>query len=311
MYKEMRMPCSLLDGKPNENTVGFVGALIMNTSSADGDIYKCVASSNGKYTWKLISSGNADVTSENIKNALGYTPADKEDVTFLSAAIADKLAINQGAANVGKILVVGTDGNLTLTDMPEGGASGDVIGTLDGSNNILLSGDIAEGTYPLKWLLKDGTYVDAGTLTVILAQEPEVTKTNFCVPDGDGWIDGGRCGSDGTDRTDNAGYYLTNYIPAINGDVVYVENFHINTTEIKTQYCGMYKADADKTPIKGFIMTDTDAAGYCKDIDLSGDIKQFTIDNANSGFVRIVGALTSGKAKSDIVINVKRNGEWL
>lgn len=76
------------------------------------------------------------------------------------------LAKNQGTANVGKILVVGTDGNLTLADMPEGGASGDVTGVLDEANNILLSGNLADGTYTLKWLNTDGTYSDAGSLVV-------------------------------------------------------------------------------------------------------------------------------------------------
>ena len=43
---------------------------------------------------------------------------------------------------------------------------GDVIGTLDENNNIILSGDIPEGTYTLKYLNEDGTYTDIGTLEV-------------------------------------------------------------------------------------------------------------------------------------------------
>ena len=38
----------------------------------------------------------------------------------LQEQIADYLPKNQGSSNVGKILVVGADGNLTLTDMPTG-----------------------------------------------------------------------------------------------------------------------------------------------------------------------------------------------
>lgn len=45
--------------------------------------------------------------------------ASAEVVDGLSKEIADLLPKNQGEANVGKILVVGTDGNLTLNDMPE------------------------------------------------------------------------------------------------------------------------------------------------------------------------------------------------
>lgn len=96
-----------------------------------------------------------------------YT-AEEVDEMFenVSNRIVNCLPKNQGASNVGKILVVGTDGNLVLIDMPEGGTSGDVTGVLDESNNILLSGNLADGTYPLKWLLTDGTYADAGTLEV-------------------------------------------------------------------------------------------------------------------------------------------------
>lgn len=133
--------------------------------------------------------------------------------------------------------------------------------------------------------------------------EDEITATNFCVVGGDGWITGGRCGSDGTSRNDSPSYNLTNYIEVQNGDVVYVANFNIATTT----YSGLYKAD--KTAIIGFKMTNTDGAGYVKDVDLSGDVEQFTIDNANAGYIRICGANTG--ASEDIIVNIKRNGEWL
>lgn len=86
---------------------------------------------------------------------------------------------NQGSENVGKILVVGTDGNLTLIDMPEGGASGDVTGILDESNNILLSGNLADGTYTLKYENEDGTYIEVGSLVVGEIEEPESTYVNL------------------------------------------------------------------------------------------------------------------------------------
>ena len=188
-----------------------------------------------------------------------------------------------------------------------------VFGYVDENNNIVVSGNLAEGSYSVKYEMEDGTAIDIGNLVLGEedSEEPEepAEYTNFCVPDGDGWIDGGRCSSAGEDRTDNQGYYLTNYIAVKNGDVVYVKNFDITTTTPVNQYCGMY--DAEKTPIKGFIMTDSGATGYCKDIDLSGEVEQFTIDNANAGYVRIVGGLPSGKTKAVIVINIKRDGQWL
>lgn len=90
----------------------------------------------------------------------------REQISQLSSEKDNYLLKNQGSANVGKILVVGTDGNLTLTDMPEGGASGDVIGTLDESNNIMLSGNLADGTYTLKYENANGSVTDIGDLVV-------------------------------------------------------------------------------------------------------------------------------------------------
>ena len=46
-----------------------------------------------------------------------------EKINEIYDEIDDCLPKNQGAANVGKILVVGTDGKLTLTDMPSSEAS--------------------------------------------------------------------------------------------------------------------------------------------------------------------------------------------
>ena len=91
--------------------------------------------------------------------------ASQEAVKGLSEEIDDYLPKNQGSANVGKILVVGTDGNLILAEMPEG-ASGDVTGIVDESNNILLMGHLADGVYALKYENADGTYTEIGTLEV-------------------------------------------------------------------------------------------------------------------------------------------------
>ena len=74
---------------------------------------------------------------------LSYTASDINSKLGQIDELSDKINTcvpkNQGAENVGKILAVGTDGNLVLVDMPEGGASGDVVGVLDDSNNILLT----------------------------------------------------------------------------------------------------------------------------------------------------------------------------
>lgn len=114
--------------------------------------------------WEVSYDKGATWNTLGVKATYALSQADKEEIT--ASIEADCVKTNQGAANVGKILAVGTDGNLTLIDMPEGGASGDVTGNLDGVNNILLSGNIGVGTYTLAFENEDGTYTGSGMLEV-------------------------------------------------------------------------------------------------------------------------------------------------
>jgi hypothetical protein len=92
---------------------------------------------------------------------------------------------NQGIDNVGKILVVGADGNLTLSDMPSGN-SGDIAGTVGDNNAITLTGDLEDGTYVLRYENTDGSYTHIGTLVVGgIVQYSISTALDNCVPSSD------------------------------------------------------------------------------------------------------------------------------
>jgi hypothetical protein len=190
------------------------------------------------------------------------TKADKTEIADMAAALVDTsgfVAKYQDPSNVGKILVVGTDGNLTLTDMPEGGASGDVIGTLDGSYNILLSGNIPVGTYTLSFVNEDGTYSGAGALEVISTPKPEVAInwiTNSINADGtpfvgangeSGYKTGYRLSLSSGGETAADGYECTGFIPAKLNDVIRVKNIDL-TSENSTN---IVVYDSDKQPTKG------------------------------------------------------------
>ena len=84
---------------------------------------------------------------------------------------------NQGSANAGKILVVGDDGDFMLTEMPEGGVSGDVVGIVDENNNIILTGNLANGTYVFRYIGENGTYADIGSLVIGGVVEYSITST--------------------------------------------------------------------------------------------------------------------------------------
>ena len=63
-----QIPCIVGEGSPTESTYGAVGMLYMDTSSNNGEMYKCVKVENDKYTWeKLVSEDSGE-------NANGITP---------------------------------------------------------------------------------------------------------------------------------------------------------------------------------------------------------------------------------------------
>jgi hypothetical protein len=86
---------------------------------------------------------------------------------------------NQGTANAGKLMMVADDGSVTYIAISDLGLSGgDVVGNIDRDKNIVLTGDLAPGTYTFAYLVRksDGTTetVTIGTYTV---EDESETKT--------------------------------------------------------------------------------------------------------------------------------------
>jgi hypothetical protein len=96
----------------------------------------------------------------------GYTGTEAE---FAEKLAQDWLPKNQGTANAGKILMVGSDGLITLGDMPEGGSG---IGYVDSNNNIIITAELPDGTYSVKYETADGL-IDIGELELGAVEEPE------------------------------------------------------------------------------------------------------------------------------------------
>lgn len=359
-----------------------------------------VASVNGKTGAVALSASDvgadASGTASSSVSAHNTSNAAHSDIraliSLLSSEKVGKTSISLGIASDGLIYIF-VNGNPVGTGIPQG-QSGDVFGYVDENNTIVLNGNLADGTYSLKYEMENGNVVNIGnmvldsnvyysvtstltnctinnsakqiveggsytatvtakdgyelkSLAVTMGGSPvsvsggsisiasvtgdivitavaeekvvEVEPTNFCVPLGEGWISGGRCSSSGADREDSEAFALTNYIAVQNGDILSVQNLAVSTST----YSGLYKSD--KTAVGGFTFPASGAkSGYVKDVSINGGQCQFTIDNANAGYIRICGTPSNVKNSNGskfedkydvnnlgIVVNIKRNGEWL
>lgn len=233
-------------------------------------------------------------------------------------AIGDLLPKNQGAANAGKILVVGTDGNLVLTDMPEGGASGDVVGVFDENKNILLSGNIAVGTYTLMFKNSDGTYTGSGTLEVTEIV-PEPAYNNLADPTSADWQEGYRLSVSSGSTSPLAGHTVTNYIRCTNGDILRVKGMMLTgatATSDSSNSAKIVAYNSSKTKLDGLYGDGlggvSSANRYDGNVSVNGEISTYTVLLNNDGtqkttgieYIRIDGMLMDGYTKNDVIITI-------
>lgn len=179
-------------------------------------------------------------------------------INELTPSAIGALSKNQGAANVGKVLVVGTDGNVIPMMLPTEDSDEDVVGVLDESNNIILMGELADGTYTLKYENEDGTYTEIGNLVVGSVPEPEVVINQIPISinaDGSlfvgangesGYKTGYRLSLSSGGETADSDYECTGFIPVKYGDVIRIKNVDF-TIENATNFVTY---DANKNPIK-------------------------------------------------------------
>lgn len=294
---------SLVKGTAGEDGVGIESVVQTKTAVGDGGINEIT-----------VTLTDGTVSTFDVRNGSKGDPyiLTEDDKTEIAENVKSVcIAKNQGAANVGKILVVGTDGNLTLADMPEGGASGDVIGTLDDSNNILLSGSLADGTYTLKYENEDGTYAEIGSLTV---GEATPSYTNLATPDDTAsgqtvWESGGWCndsymaGSSYAYRAATDGKITTNTIAVAHGDRIYVKGITYNTGTFPQ----IALFNADGAYIKHGYVSVMREQSYIYDLTATDGEDYWYFDNEGSGandlgtrFIRIAG-VPSGSIH-DIII---------
>ena len=255
-----------------------------------------------------LTSIPSEYVTDSELNAKGY--AKKTELDALEETLVNEyVPKNQGSANVGKILVVGTDGNLVLADMPEGGASGDVVGVLDDANNILLTGALADGTYTLKYEYADGTVAEVGSIEVGAIIPPTPSYTNFADPSSPDWVEGKRFNSAGELVDVDAGVNgaTTNYIGGlVVGDIIRVQGMDLTT--YRTVVYDSAKSSKTISPLNNAAH-----ANYFSNVSANANEASATINAnthlSNGGYLRFCGPMTGTSA--DVIITIERNGTLL
>lgn len=157
-----------------------------------------------------------------------------------------------------------------------------VFGTVDENNNIILTGELAEGTYTIKYETGDGEVIDIGAMDI--GGTPAYTN----VLDTVGFVENKRISaSSGYSEKDNTGTDLTGYIAVKTGDVIRLKN--VTMPQTSTDYDNqLYYYDSGKS---GKGSTSLAPPNYDSVADGAGNIIQFKVGSAwtpgGTGFIRI------------------------
>jgi hypothetical protein len=232
-------------------------------------------------------------------------------------------------------LGVGSDGLVYLfvdgsaqgngLDIKAEAVAGDVVGYVDENNTIILTGALADGTYTFKYEDEDGKTTDIGSIKLggpsYINQLPISTDASGAVYNGTGYKAGHRINSSGSDvalGTTGASNpaFVTGFIPATTGQTVRMENCFLDTdgingspssTETKNYYgdacssLNIYLYNAQKATQNAISWSNITSSQYVTvTAGSDGIVKEFTIDKAGIGFVR----LTLGGDAPNAIITV-------
>lgn len=293
---------------------------VKNVISRDGDTYVYTIFERGDGTQVSYATDIAYIrisaplaegyTAENVVITVseGWKSVHKALENKVEDDISRKIDKNQGIENVGKILVVGADGNIILADMPNGGSNGDVTGYLDTDNNIRLSGNLASGRYTLKYEYEDGTVAEVGTIEVGAIPEP-TEPTNFADTSSSDWLTDYRLSFNGTELTTKelTGAICTNFVADIQtDDIVRVEGIDFtdtNNRQALVKENGTIIAVDNAMNLPGY-------STHITNVTYDSNTLQFTVANTEQlKKLRFSGTLTG--TADDVKITITRNGTVL
>ena len=185
-----------------------------------------------------------------------------------------------------------------------------VFGRVDVNNNIILTGNLADGAYTLKYEDADGNVTEIGTL------EQGASYINLADPTSADWLTNKRLNSSGV-VTDTTPSLTTNYIPVKMGDIVRIRYMNIYNQGSGTSNATTHFYDADKNRVASVTPATSDTTQYfVRDADGLGCTfnmtKVSTLFNIVSGttsdirYARFSGKLYDGYTKDDVIITVNQ-----
>lgn len=186
-----------------------------------------------------------------VKGTDYYTAKDKAE---LISELTDKLSL--GIASDGLIYIF-VDGTPVGTGIPQG-QSGDVFGYVDENNTIVLNGNLADGTYTVKYEMDNGNVVNVGNMvldsTVYYTVTSNLTNCNISnstktVAEGSGYS---------ATITANDGYELKSVSVTMGGSAVSVSGGIINISNVTDDIVITAVAEEIRVEITNLIPTLTD-----------------------------------------------------
>lgn len=206
-----------------------------------------------------IDVSNAINTAISAHNTNTSAHADiREEISQLSSEKVDKSGITLGVHTDGYVYIfVNGSPQGNGLDIKADVVEGDVFGYVDDNNVIVLDGALADGTYYVKYKMKDGSIINIGNM--VLGEDPNKPNYTNLLPlsqnaDGapfvgengeKGYKVGYRISSNGGE-TALSGAYCSGFMPVTGTDKIYIKPVVENTNALTTAIA-LY--DANKTKL--------------------------------------------------------------
>lgn len=178
-----------------------------------------------------------------------------------------------------------------------------VFGSVDASNNIVLSGNLAKGTYTVKYEDATGKVTNIGTLVESSGSVsytnrlPLATGSDSSVYNGTGYKSGVRWSNSSNAESSYTGCYLSGYIHVEKGDIIRLKNVGMKNGS-DGNLCAIYHFTSKGTSLEDYYVNNTQNMDKVSPVWSGDTLVQFTA--LNSGYIRV----TATYMGSDSIITV-------